>query len=105
MARISTLKVSRTLPTHIALEGFGKRDGNRVVITLSLDGKNGRRNTEKVLGLLGIKLRTAQNGVELDRGEKKAQAKKQETVSALALDEVGMEEAFRPGNRIHLRFL
>ena len=80
-----------------ALEGYGKRDGNRVVITLSLDGKNGRRNTEKVLGLLGIKLRTAQNGVELDRGEKKAQAKKQETVSALALDEVGMEEAFRAG--------
>jgi len=35
--------------------------------------------------------------VELDRGRKKAQAKKQETVSALALDEVGMEEAFRAG--------
>ena len=80
-----------------ALEPFGKRDGNRVVITLSLDGKNGRRNTEKVLGLLGIKLRSAQNVVELDRGEKKAQAKKQETVSALALDEVGMEEALRAG--------
>ena len=80
-----------------ALEAFGKRDGNRLVITLSLNGKNGRRNSEKVLGLLGIKLRSAQGGVELDLGEKKSQAKKQDTVSALAIDEVGMEEAFKAG--------
>jgi tetratricopeptide (TPR) repeat protein len=78
-----------------ALEAFGKREGNHLVITLSLDGKNGRRNSEKVLGLLGIKLHSTQGGVELDLGEKKSQAKKQDTVSALAIDEVGMEEAFK----------
>jgi tetratricopeptide (TPR) repeat protein len=80
-----------------ALEAVGKRDGNRLVITLSLDGKNGRRNSEKVLGLLGIKLRTTQGAVELDLGEKKSQTKKQDTLSALAIDEVGMQEAFRAG--------
>lgn len=80
-----------------ALEALGKRDGKGSVITLALDGKDARRDTEKVLGLLGIKLRTSKGQVELDRGEQTAQAKKQDTVSALALDEVGMQEALRAG--------
>jgi tetratricopeptide (TPR) repeat protein len=79
------------------LEAFGKRDSSRVVITLSLNGKDGLRNTEKVLNQLGIKLHSSKGDVEVHRGEKKDQAKKQETVSALALDEVGMQEAFRAG--------
>src|SRR4029077_10127983 len=80
-----------------ALEAFGKREGDRVVITLLLNGKDGRRNTEKVLSLLGIKLRASKGDVAVGRGEKKDQAKKQETVSALALDEVGMQDAFQAG--------
>ena len=80
-----------------ALEALGKRQGDRVVITLSLNGKDGRRNTEKVLSLLGIKLRASKGDVAVGRGEKKDQAKKQETVSALALDEVGMQDAFQAG--------
>ncbi len=80
-----------------ALEAFGKRQGDRVVITLSLNGKEARRNTEKILSLLGIKVHSAKGEVALGRGEKKEQAKKQETVSALALDEVGMQEAFQAG--------
>jgi tetratricopeptide (TPR) repeat protein len=80
-----------------ALEVFGKHDGNRLVITLSPSGKNARRDSEKVLSLLGIKLRSKQGTVELNLGEKKEQAKKQDTVSALAIDTVGMEEAFRSG--------
>lgn len=80
-----------------ALEGLGKREANRVMITLSLTGKDGRRNTEKVLSLLGIKLRNSNGHVELDRGEKKDQAKKQETTSALAIDELGIQEALQSG--------
>lgn len=83
---------------HIAaLEPFGKRDGDRLVITLSLNGKDSRHNTEKVLNILGIKLRSSKDEVEVSAGENKDQAKKQETVSALALDQVGMQEAFRAG--------
>jgi len=80
-----------------ALEAFGKREGDRVVVTLSLNGKDGKRNTERVLSLLGIKLRASKGDVAVGRGEKKDQAKKQETVSALALDEVGMQNAFQAG--------
>jgi hypothetical protein len=78
-----------------ALEALGKRDGNRVFLTLSINGKEARRSTEKALGLLGIKLRISKEVVHLDRGEKKDQAKKQETASALAIDEVGVQDALK----------
>ncbi len=80
-----------------ALAAFGKRDSNGVVITLSLQGKESRRGAEKILDLLGIKLRVSKGQVELDREEKKNQAKKQETASALAIDELGMKEALQAG--------
>lgn len=80
-----------------ALESLGKREGNRVEVTLSLSGKDARRNTEKVLNLLGIKLRNSNGHVELDRGEKKDQARRQETTSALAIDELGIQEALQSG--------
>jgi len=80
-----------------ALQAFGKREGDRVVITLSVTTKDARRNTEKVLDLLGIKLKSSKGDVAVGRGEKKDQAKKQETLSALALDEVGMQETFQAG--------
>jgi hypothetical protein len=81
-----------------ALQALGKRQGDRVVITLAVNTKDARRNTEKVLELLGIKLKSSKGDLAVDRGEKKNQAKKQETLSALALDEVGMQEAFQAGN-------
>jgi len=80
-----------------ALEALGKRQGDGTVITLSLNGKDARRRTEKALGLLGMKLRTTKGELELDRGEKKDQAKKQETTSALAIDEVGLQDALKAG--------
>ena len=80
-----------------ALQAFGKREGDRVVITLSANSKDARRNAERVLDLLGIKLKSSKGEVAVDRGEKKGQAKKQDTVSALALDEVGMQDAFQAG--------
>jgi len=85
-----------------ALEAFGKRDGNRVVITLSLQGKENRREAEKIMNLLGIRLRVSKGQVELDRDEKKNQAKKQETASALAIDELGIKEALQAGKSYKL---
>jgi tetratricopeptide (TPR) repeat protein len=80
-----------------ALEALGKQDGNRVLVTLSLTDKDDRRRTEKALGLLGMKLHISKGTLELDRGEKKDQAERQETVSALAIDEVGLQEALKAG--------
>lgn len=86
-----------------ALEALGKRDGNSVIVTLSLNTKEGRRDTEKVLNLLGIELHSSKGQVELDRGEKKNQAKKQETASALAIDELGIQEALQGGKSYKLK--
>ena len=80
-----------------ALEALGQQDGNRVLVTLSVTDKEARHRTEKALDLLGMKLHTSKGTVEVDRGEKKDEAEKQETVSALAIDEVGLQEALKAG--------
>ncbi len=88
-----------------ALEAMGKRSGDRVVIELSVKDKNRRHDTEKVLSVLGIKLRAKKGEVEVKRGEKKKQAIKQETASALALDEVGIQETLEDGKPYELEIL
>jgi hypothetical protein len=88
-----------------ALEALGKQDGSRTVITLSTAGKDANRRTERALSLLGLRLRTSKGEVELDRGEKKGQAKKQETASALAIDEVGLQEALSAGKPYNVEIL
>ncbi len=78
-----------------ALEELGERDHDRVRIYLSLRDKTSQQRTEKVLNLLGWKLHVSKNEVTLDAGEKLAQAKRQETASALAIDEAGMQESLQ----------
>lgn len=80
-----------------ALEALGKRDGDRVVVSMTLNGKEERRRSEKILDLLGMTLHSSKGEIALTRGEKKGQAQKQETISALAIDEVAMQEAFQSG--------
>ena len=84
------------------LEALGRRDGNRVLITLSLANKQERHGTDKALSIIGIKLHSAKGEVEVARGEKKSQTEKQETASALALDEVGIQEALQAGKSYEL---
>jgi len=85
-----------------ALEALGKRNGNSVILTVSLKGKGERRDAEKALNLLGVKLHVTNGKLELDRGEKKSQVKKQETTSALAVDELGIQEALQAGKPYQL---
>ena len=87
-----------------ALEALGVRDHEVVKLHLSLDDKKSLRQTEKILNLLGFKLRTNKNATTLDAGEKAAQAKRQETASALALDEAGMQEALEARKPFDLEF-
>ncbi|HLY16624.1 MAG TPA: hypothetical protein VKR61_05340, partial [Bryobacteraceae bacterium] len=76
-----------------AVEALGTRDHDAVKFHLSLADKKSQRQTEKLLNLLGWKLKVGKNATTLDAGEKAAQAKRQETTSALAIDEAGMQEA------------
>ena len=79
------------------LEGFGKRQGEHSVIHLSVKDKNARQATERVVEFLGYKLKVSKGKISLDAGEKKEQGRRQELLSALGLDPVGMEEAIEAG--------
>ncbi len=79
------------------LRSLGTRKGDRVELVVSLADKKARQQSEKILGLLGWKLRTSKDEVTLEAGEKAAQAKRQDTASALTVDEVGMQDALQAG--------
>jgi hypothetical protein len=91
----------KTLETYFTtvsqLEALGTRDHDRVSITIARGNPDDNRRTEKVLGLLGVDLRT-ENGVSrLQQGVKPRQVKKQDLVSALDIDLIGMEKALQAG--------
>jgi hypothetical protein len=89
--------VQRFFDDVAALEAAGKRDGHRFLITLSLNGEAERNRTETILHLLGLELHSEKGVIRLDQGGRRSQAKKQEVVSALAIDEVGMQESLQAG--------
>ena len=79
------------------LSAFGAPKPGKVTITISLQDKKLQKNGEKVLGLLGWKMSSSRKGVKLEAAEKGARAAHQETASALALNEVGMQEELEAG--------
>lgn len=85
-----------------ALQAFGKQEGGHLLIPLSVNKKEALHNAEKVLDLLGLKLHVSKGQVELESGENKEQAKKQDTASALAVDQVGLLDALKAGKTYHL---
>lgn len=80
-----------------SLRSMGTPKGGATEITISIADKKARQRSEKILGVLGWKLRANKNETSLEAGEKKSQAGRQETASALALDQVGMEDALQSG--------
>ncbi|MBV9157882.1 MAG: hypothetical protein JO097_16575, partial [Acidobacteriaceae bacterium] len=80
-----------------AVAALGTRKGDHVEIVLSINDKGGRQRTEKAFNLLGLKLNRSKHGVRVESAEGKSQAKKQDTVAALAIDDQGMQEAFAAG--------
>jgi hypothetical protein len=81
----------------LALSNMGQKGPNGTVITLKVDGKESRKATERVLSLLGWKMKSGKQGVLLEAAEKGDKAKRHATTAALALDEVGMKEALEKG--------
>ncbi len=90
-------KVQRYFDTVAQLEALGVRKGDQVSIAISLTGKQEHKRTQEFLRLLGIELHHQGGAVKLDLGAGQSRGKKQEIMSALAVDEVGLEQALQSG--------
>ncbi len=80
-----------------ALASLGTRDGDHVAVLLSLKNKADKQRTEKAFDILGLKLKKSKAGLELQAGEGKTQAKRQETLAALAIDDRAIQQALAAG--------
>jgi Flp pilus assembly protein TadD len=79
------------------LLGMAVRTGDKSVLTLSISNKKDEKQTEAVLDLLGWKLRRNKQELTVESNEKDSQARKQDLSAALAIDQGGMQSAFRAG--------
>lgn len=84
------------------LQALGRLQGGHYVVTLSTRDNAARKAAERVVELLGYKLKVSRNKISLDAGEKKEQARKQELLSALGLDPVEMVEVVEAGKDYNL---
>jgi Flp pilus assembly protein TadD len=80
-----------------ALLGMAVRTGDQSVLTLSVSNKKDEKQTEAVLDLMGWKLRRDKEQLTVESSEKGSQARKQDLSAALAIDQGGMQSAFRAG--------
>jgi tetratricopeptide (TPR) repeat protein len=79
------------------LLGMAVRSGDQSVLTLSISKKKDEKQTEAVLDLMGWKLRRDKQQLTVESNEKGSQARKQDLSAALAIDQGGMQSAFRAG--------
>ncbi len=79
------------------LLGMAVRAGDVSVLTLSLSNRKDEKQTEAVLDLMGWKLRRDKQPLTVESNEKGSQARKQDLSAALAIDQGGMQSAFRAG--------
>lgn len=86
------------------VEALGKRKENRVEVALSLKDDRSRSHTERVLKLLGWKLRSMQQAV-VQADEKTELGRRQEVSSALAIDAVAAQQALESGATYNLEFV
>ena len=79
------------------LAALGTAKNGKITVTIAAQDKKSQKDAEKVLDLLGWKMHTGSKGVKLEAAEKGARASHQETASALAIDEVGMQQNLEAG--------
>lgn len=79
------------------LEQVGEREANRIVIRLAVDTEEHRQKTERVLILLGWRLRPAGQGYDIEPGDQPIDGLRQRIPSALGIDELKMREAIAAG--------
>jgi len=88
-------RLDRYFQTVAELESLGQRNGGSVEISLSIADNDSRRKADQVLHLLGLEIKNTKGKITLSRGQGSDQVKRQEIVSALGFDEIGMQEAFQ----------
>ena len=75
-----------------ALMALGTRKGDHVEIPLTLADKPGKQRLEKAFQILGLKLKRNKEGLTVSSAEGQKQAKKQDVLAALAIDEQAIQE-------------
>ena len=90
--QILAASVHQYFQTIASLDAMGQKKEHGYQISLSLNDKSSKQRTEKVFEILGLKLHRDKEGVSVKSAEGKSQAKKQNVLAALAVDEQGIEE-------------
>jgi Flp pilus assembly protein TadD len=80
-----------------ALSALGSARDGVITVTIAPQDKRQQKNADRILELLGWKMRISRQAVTLEPAEKGDRAQHQETASALALDEIGMQHALESG--------
>ncbi len=80
-----------------SLKALGVPKGGGVEIEIATADKRALQKSAKILELLGWTLRARKEGLRLEAGEKVSQARRQETASALAIDEIAIRQAIEAG--------
>jgi tetratricopeptide (TPR) repeat protein len=78
-----------------SLKALGVPSGRQFQLVISVASKTAVERSERILGVLGLKLRHHNKGFELDLGEKASNARRQDIATALSIDVIGMQEAVR----------
>ena len=86
-------KLRKYFETVAELESIGKRSGNIVTIEVAASGKSSRQATESLFKLLGLELSNHGGALKVTMGSGENKGNKQEVMSALGIDEVGLAEA------------
>jgi tetratricopeptide (TPR) repeat protein len=80
-----------------ALSALGTARDGVITVTIAPQDKRQQKNADRILELLGWKMRISPQEVKLEAAEKGDRAKHQETASALGLDEIGMQQVLERG--------
>ncbi len=94
-----TESIREYFQTLASLKALGVPKGHTVELEISRADKAATQKTAKILELLGWTLRQNKEGFRIEAGEKGAQARRQETASALAISESDMQAALQAGRK------
>jgi len=89
--------------TILSLKGVGRTNGASTEIVLSTDRKAAVERTEKVLKLLGWKMKRSGRKISLEVSTKESEVARQPYLAALGVDEIQMKSALEAGTAFTLR--
>jgi len=111
-SEVSSTGTSRGFPAYIEslraymasvteLLPLGERRGNSSTITMSLATEAQRKQTERILTLLGWKLVPKKDSFTVEPGDQPADGLRQQIPSLFGFDEIDMQEALEAGRSFH----